>query len=975
VRSMNRTLSSILAALMIAGSGTMVFAKDFSDVDDMSFAGTEIDMLSDIGVIKGTSNTEFSPEEKVTREQMAVFLFRLMLNKEEAGRNNTTKFTDLYEPYYNGAISWANASGYILGTSKTTFNPTGGITLQDGMAMLVRALGQEKTSMNENYPWSYINAGIKLGLDRGLEDLAYDQPMTRAQTAVLLYNALTSEYLVGKTTANGNIYYESTSLIEEVFGYDMAEAVLVSTNTYTTGANTVVKNGYVSLSCTDAEGKNFTMTVPYADMHLSGDANERLGQSFRIIFRKNGNTYNVLSAVEMSSTEDFTKVTLTDNETTVTIGENKYTLVDEYSDNLATNNNELILYAYDDNGTLEQIETIRELKSLLGFYRITLIKDADEEIARRAVLRGFEFGRLEIDKDGKINLAGGLTGDKLTGGLTNPDEAKDGDYVLYYFNGNTKELEIGAVLEIVSGTVRRITANSVKLDDNTYALGNATAGISASSILEQLALGTNTHAVIWQDAVIAIHEGTVQSDRSEYLVALSDAHRIYENGSFRYVVSVSVNGETKNVYVKDGSAREGQVYRYTVFGDTYNLIAPETEDNLILSGTDAFIQNDKNLNEMAYILQKADGTTIVLNSRNYFTMDPGKAAPVTSVKGMHNVSFVTDENTMIVVNNGGNITTRRGTYNSTIQVKDGAYVTAVFKNETGSVETLQYLYISDGKLGNYDVNAEYVRILDINGTVLEDGKAYIEYTVYNFDKNIVETRLSESTALKIGEDYRTGSDGCITAETAEHIGAGFVTGFTAATVTIDGITYPLTDDVNLISISSDHKISKVNLGDLYMYHVEFIVDKGEIRMILAGKAPMFAAVGEGKEIEITPDFSIKYFDVASLALNSLKKDNESIGIEDIKLSFTTEGTILLENKEAFAAGEYTVVFTLGGTRYTVSLTVEETKQPETPEQPEQPETPEGTPDTNPETPGNPENPDNDQNKPDRPGKPGHGGNH
>ena len=72
---MNRTLSSILAALMIAGSGTAVFAKDFSDVDDMSFAGTEIDMLSDIGVIKGTGENEFSPEDKVTREQMAVFLF------------------------------------------------------------------------------------------------------------------------------------------------------------------------------------------------------------------------------------------------------------------------------------------------------------------------------------------------------------------------------------------------------------------------------------------------------------------------------------------------------------------------------------------------------------------------------------------------------------------------------------------------------------------------------------------------------------------------------------------------------------------------------------------------------------------------------------------------------------------------------------------------------------------------------------
>ncbi|MBQ8401247.1 MAG: hypothetical protein IJX14_04880, partial [Clostridia bacterium] len=709
------------------------------------------------------------------------------------------------------------------------------------------------------------------------------------------------------------------------------DAVLVSTNTYTTGENTVVKNGYVTLTCTDGEGKQFSMTVPYADMKLSGSANDRIGQSFRVIFQKTGNTYSVLSTVEMSRTEDHTTAAISDDEKTVTIGENKYTLVEEYSDALATNNNELILYAYDDNGTLEQIETIQELKNLLGFYRITLIYDAGEDVARRAVLRGFEFGRLDIDKEGKINLADDLTEEKLTGGLTNPDKAESGDYVLYYFNENTKELEIGMMLDIVNGSVRRITTDSVRLGDDTYKLGNATAGITADSIREQLTLGETVNAVIWQGAVIAIHEGTVRTDRSEYLVALSDAHRIYETGSFRYVASVSVDGETKNVYVNDGSAREGQVYRYTVLADTYTLIAPETEDDLILSGKDAFIQHDADLHEMAYIIAEADDTTIAMNSRNYFTLEPGKATPTTSVKGMHNVSFVTDEDTLIVVQNGNTVTTRKGTYNSTIQVNNGASVTAVFSNETGTVETLRFLYISDGKLGNYDVNAEYVRILAVNGSVLEGGKAYIEYTVYNFDKNIVETRLSESASLEIGEDYRTGNDNCITTETAEHIGAGFVSGFTASTVTIDGTTHTLADDVNIISLNEKHEISKVDLGDLYMHHVEYVTDRGEVILILAGDAPVFAADGEGKTIEITPDFDIRHFDVATLTLTGMKLDGEAVETEGMSLSFTGSGTILVESEQDFEAGLYTVTFTLGGSRFTVSLTIEEAAQPDTPE--------------------------------------------
>ncbi len=931
MKSMHKIVGTALAALMLAGQGTMVFAKDFTDVDHMSFAKTEIDILSDIGVIKGTSDKEFSPEAPVSREQMAAFLFRLMLNKDDAGRVNTTQFNDLYEPYYHGAISWANASGYMLGENKVTFNPKGGITMQDAMTMLVRALGQEKENMNVGYPWSYINAAIKLGLDRGLEDVAYDATLNRAQTAVLLYNAMTSEYLVGKTTTNGTVYYESTSLIEEVFGYSMANAVLVSTNTYTTGGNTVVKNGYVTLHCTDNAGKSFAMTVPYDDMKLDGEADTRLGQSFRVIFQKNGNSYKVLSTVEMSKMEDFHTATVSDDNKYVTIGENKYTVVEDYSDILSTNNNELLVYAYDDDGSLTQIESVEELKPMLGFYRITLITDEGSEVAARAILRSFAFGKLEVNKDGKINIADNLTTDKLTGGFRNPDKAESGDYVLYYFNENTKELEIGAVLDIASGAVRRITADTVKLGDTTYKLGNATAGITAASIREKLTLGETVHAVIWQDAVIAIHEGETRTDRSEYLVALTDAHRVYENGSFRYVATVSIDGETQNVYVKDGSAKEGQVYRYTKSADTYTLIAPKTEDNLILSGKDAFIQSDKQLHEMAYMIAEADDTTISLNSRNYFTLEPGSATPVTSVAGLHNVSFVTDADTMIVVNKNGKLTTRQGNYNSTIQVNDGASVTAIFRNETGSVETLQYLYISDGQLGNYDVNAEYVRILAVNGAVMENGKAYVEYTVYNFDKNTVETRLSESASLAVGEDYRTGSDLSITTETAEHIAEGFVSGYTASTVTIDGTTHTLAEDVKVIYLNEKHEIKTVNLADLYMHHVEFVKDRGDVTLILAGDAPVFAATAENKEIRIETDFDLTHFDVATLTLTSLKKDGVSVTTEGMEPSFGENDTILVETPNALEAGLYTLTFKLGGSAYTVAFTVAEVPETDAPE--------------------------------------------
>lgn len=929
-----RILCSVLAALMIAASGTMVFAKDFSDVEKTHTGSTEIDILSDIGVIKGTSETEFSPDDPVTREQMAALLFRLMLNKEDAGRVNTTQFTDLYEPYYNGAISWANAAGYIIGTSKVTFDPTGGISLQDAMTMLVRALGQETGKMNENYPWSYINAGIKLGLDRGLENIAYDKTLTRAETAVILYNALTSEYLLGKTAPNGNVYYESTSIIEEVFGYSMTDATLVSTNQYTTIEDTVVKNDYVTLSCTDDDGKTFYMTVPYADMHLTGSANDRLGESFRIIYQTKNGKHSVLSAVETSKAESYDTVKISADQKTVEIGGVRYTLVDKYSDSLATNNNELILFAYDDNGKLTKIDSIEALKPLLGFYRITLQFDNGSETAARGILRSFSMGKLNVDKDGKINIAGGLTEKELTGGYKNPENALSGDYVLYYFNKNTKELEIAETLDMVSGTVRKITTGTAKIGDLVYTLGNETAGISTASIRDQLTLGATVHAVVYKDTVVALHDGVTNQRSSEYLVALSDSYRVYENGAFRYVATVSVNGETKNVYVNDSTVREGQIYRYTVAADTYTLIAPQIENGLIVSGTNAFVQSGQSLDEIAFRIHEAKNTTIALNSRNYYTLHAGDAESVASVAGMQGAQFITDENTIIMVNDNGKLMTRRGAYSSTITVNDGASVTAVMNNEAGTVETLRVLYISDGSLGNYDLNGTAVRILAVNGIVLEDGKAYVEYTVYNFDTNTVEVKLSAET-LSVGSDYRTGSDGNITAEKTEHVVTGFVTGYTGSTITVDGTTLTLAKDAHLVRLTKDQKIETITVSDAYMHHVEYVVDRGEVKLVMLGETPTFTLEAESNILTVIPDFDLSNLDAATIHLNSVKmEEKEQKGVLSIE-----DGKLVVTFAENLTSGKFTVSVTISGNTYVIESVIE-VKAPEMPEQPETPETPE-----------------------------------
>ncbi|MBR3997136.1 MAG: S-layer homology domain-containing protein, partial [Clostridia bacterium] len=69
-----KIMSTTLAAAMVAGCGTLTFAKNFDDVNKDHDAQTEISILTDIGVIKGTHENKFSPDENVSREQMATLL-------------------------------------------------------------------------------------------------------------------------------------------------------------------------------------------------------------------------------------------------------------------------------------------------------------------------------------------------------------------------------------------------------------------------------------------------------------------------------------------------------------------------------------------------------------------------------------------------------------------------------------------------------------------------------------------------------------------------------------------------------------------------------------------------------------------------------------------------------------------------------------------------------------------------------------
>lgn len=295
---MKKFISLLLVVLMTVGAMAVpgfAATTDFVDVDtDNEILVKAVDLLDYMGVAKGMSDTEFGADELVTREQFALFVYRLMKGGKDAPINasNTTKFTDLENPTYYYAISWANAAGIVNGRTDATFCPKDPITLQEAYAMLTRALEWE----NEDtvYPYGHIEIAEQKGveLDKGLSTaVGYKDFLTRGDMAILLSNAFFSEMgietteTVYETLSNGVIAINKKTshpvLCEEKFDVQELELQAVATPHYTLNDVEATYNlGYDAIYFKGVEN-NFEAYISAEDLGLD---NENLDDYFLGVF-------------------------------------------------------------------------------------------------------------------------------------------------------------------------------------------------------------------------------------------------------------------------------------------------------------------------------------------------------------------------------------------------------------------------------------------------------------------------------------------------------------------------------------------------------------------------------------------------------------------------------------------------------------------------------------------------------------------
>ena len=179
--------------------------KEFEDVHHAGhWATADVDYVYINGLMNGTSETHFSPDVPLTRAMLVTVLYRL---EGEPATNRSIPFADVdMGAYYADAVSWAKQIGIVNGVSETEFAPNDNIT-REQIAAIMHRFAQYKgidVSIGENtnilsykdfddiseYAISAMQWVVGSGLIRGRTESTLNplENATRAETAAILHS-------------------------------------------------------------------------------------------------------------------------------------------------------------------------------------------------------------------------------------------------------------------------------------------------------------------------------------------------------------------------------------------------------------------------------------------------------------------------------------------------------------------------------------------------------------------------------------------------------------------------------------------------------------------------------------------------------------------------------------------------------------------------------------------------------------------
>lgn len=169
--------------------------KDFADVSSSDWFHDAVAFASSHELFSGTSETTFTPDAPMTRGMLAVVLHNLQHNPESAANSN---FADVSNQYFANAVAWAAGEGIISGYGEGQFGPNDSITREQLAVMLYRFAGKPTASGDvpthsdaakiSSYAVPAMRWAVENGIISGKTDGTLDPQgsATRAEVASML---------------------------------------------------------------------------------------------------------------------------------------------------------------------------------------------------------------------------------------------------------------------------------------------------------------------------------------------------------------------------------------------------------------------------------------------------------------------------------------------------------------------------------------------------------------------------------------------------------------------------------------------------------------------------------------------------------------------------------------------------------------------------------------------------------------------
>lgn len=191
----------------VISKNTSAYFEDVTPATVGNWAANAVDFAYGCGLVNGIDTTHFGPDLAMTRAMLVTVLYRAAGSPQVTV---TTNFTDLnVGDYYYSAVVWANVMGIVNGTSDTTFSPNAPVTRQQIAAILYRyadAMGeltQTETSLDgytdkdkiDPYAVDAMTWAVGQGIISGMTGTTLEPQgnATRAQVVVILHR-----YLIGQ---------------------------------------------------------------------------------------------------------------------------------------------------------------------------------------------------------------------------------------------------------------------------------------------------------------------------------------------------------------------------------------------------------------------------------------------------------------------------------------------------------------------------------------------------------------------------------------------------------------------------------------------------------------------------------------------------------------------------------------------------------------------------------------------------------